>query len=73
MIYLKRLGLVLLSLLVILIGTVFTLLLIVTLPVWGVWYFIFTGNDPLKEDITDFIWDYVSIIIEWYLTKTGLE
>lgn len=73
MIYLKRFSFVIVMFLSILIGIFGTLMVVLSFPLWGFLYFILTGDDPIKDEIFEFVWENTYKFMEWYSNKVGME
>lgn len=73
MIYLKRFSFVIVMFLSILIGIFGTLMVVLSFPLWGFLYFILTGDDPIKDEIFEFVWENTCKFMEWYSNKVGME
>ena len=46
------------------------MVIVVLTPAWGIFYYIFTGNDPIEEDIFIFF-DISDKFTNWYMNKFG--
>lgn len=71
MIYLKRFCFAIISFICIFIGVIGTLLQCTTLPIWGLFQYVFTGIDPCEGDNFNIIWRYSMKFLDWYHNKFG--
>jgi hypothetical protein len=73
MIYFKRFLFGIVTFCSILFGTIGTLFLLATTPIWMFIYYIITGKDPINEDFGFFCWKYAMKFADWSRLKLNLE
>ena len=69
MIYLKRFCFAIVIFLCVVIGVLGTLVQMVTIPIWGLIYYVITGEDPVDSEAT--VWTISMKIMYWYTNKFG--
>ena len=69
MIYLKRFGFVILMIVCTAIGLLLYFISTVTSPIWATIYYVYTGNDPFKEGLFEFLWRLSFDLLDWYKNK----
>ena len=69
MIYLKRLGLVIVFFTSVALGVFLIVMCIVTCPIWATVSPVLTGEDPFQEGVFEFVWRIPFGIIDWYDDK----
>lgn len=69
MIYFKRFLFIIVTFCSILFGIIGTLFLLSTAPIWGVIYYIITGDDPINNDFGFFCWEKTMKFSDWCESK----
>ena len=71
MIYLKRFCFAIVNLLAILLMIISIILLLITFPLIGLIYYVFTGKDPVDTDLFSDPVDITASFLDWYKKKLG--
>lgn len=70
MIYLKRFCFGIIVFLCMIVGTLFTIIELITSPIWMFILYIITGEDPMCDDFY-YGWKYSIKFLDWYESKFG--
>ena len=68
----KRLGLVTTVVPFFILCLVLTIVLVLLSPIWGLVYYIITGDDPWDDENMTFLLDIGINAVEWYMEKFNL-
>ena len=71
MIYIKRFCLCIVAVMLLLLAGITFLLQLVTFPLYGLVYYVTTGEDPLNEEYMDFFINHINNFMDWYKNKFG--
>lgn len=71
MIYIKRLCFCIVAFLSIVSMIAIMLFMLTTFPVWALFYYVITGDDPLKEEIMEFPQRVTTDFLTWYDERFG--
>lgn len=69
MIYLKRFLFCIALIIIAVIVFTISFIVVIAFPLWGMIFFVLTGEDPLAIDIWDLIPDKAINTVDWFISK----